>query len=100
MYQELPVFFQAKRDYFRKLLATTKLELLPCKGAYFQCVTYQNISDESDVDFAKRLVSEIGVAAIPLSAFYSKNTSHKILRFCFAKEDGTLEKAVAKLIKL
>lgn len=100
IYKELPVFFQQKRDFFRQLLNETKFELLPCKGSYFQCVSFSHISDEKDTDFAKRLVTEYGVATIPVSAFYSKNIDHKILRFCFAKQDSTLEKAVEKLIKI
>jgi len=100
IYKEIPVFFQQKRDHFQQLLNETKFELLPCKGSYFQCVSFNNISDEKDTDFAKRLVTEFGVASIPVSAFYTKNIDHKVLRFCFAKEDSTLEKAVEKLIKL
>jgi len=100
VYQELPLFFQRKRDLLRQLLQQTKLELLPCKGSYFQCVSYSKISDEKDVDFAKRLVTEFGVATIPLSAFYTKGKDDQILRLCFAKEDATLEKAVKKLITL
>lgn len=100
IYQELPVFFQQKRDFFRQLLSETKFELLPCKGAYFQCVSYSHISDEKDTDFATRLITDYGVAAIPVSAFYTKNINNKVLRFCFAKENSTLEKAVEKLVKL
>lgn len=100
IYKELPVFFQQKRDHFQQLLRETKFKLLPCKGSYFQCVSFSSISDEKDTDFAQRLVTDYGVAAIPVSAFFSKNIDHKILRFCFAKQDSTLEKAVEKLIKL
>ncbi|MNK03461.1 Methionine aminotransferase [compost metagenome] len=100
IYQEIPVFFQQKRDFFQQLLKETKFELLPCKGSYFQCVSYKNISSEKDTDFAERLITEFGVAAIPVSAFYTKNIDHQVLRFCFAKENSTLEKAVEKLIKL
>jgi len=100
IYQELSVFFQKKRDFFRQLLSETKFELLPCKGSYFQCVSYNNISSEKDTDFARKLAIEFGVATIPVSAFYTRNVDHKILRFCFAKEDNTLEKAVEKLKKL
>lgn len=100
IYQELQVFFQQKRDYFQLLLRETKFKLLPCKGSYFQCVNYENISTEKDTEFAKKLVTEIGVAAIPVSAFYTKNVDNKILRFCFAKEHSTLEKGIEKLTKL
>ncbi|SOD12942.1 methionine aminotransferase [Pedobacter xixiisoli] len=100
IYQEIPIFFQQKRDFFQQLLKETKFTLLPCKGSYFQCVSYKGISADKDTDFAKKLVTEFGVAAIPVSAFYTKNVDHQILRFCFAKENGTLEKAVEKLTKL
>lgn len=100
IYLEIPVFFQQKRDFFQQLLKETKFDLLPCKGSYFQCVSYSNIIDEKDTEFAKKLVTDFGVAAIPVSAFYTKNIDHKILRFCFAKENSTLEKAVEKLTKL
>ncbi|WP_293298217.1 methionine aminotransferase [Pedobacter sp. UBA4863] len=100
IYPEIPVFFQQKRDYFQHLLRETNFELLPCKGSYFQCVSYKNISNEKDNDFAHKLVTEFGVASIPVSAFYTRNLDYKVLRFCFAKENNTLEKAVEKLKKL
>jgi methionine aminotransferase len=100
IYTTLPDFFQQKRDYFQQLLQATKFKLLPCKGAYFQCVSYDHMSNESDEDFAKKLVVDYGVAAIPVSAFYTKNIDNRILRFCFAKENSTLEQAVEKLVKL
>lgn len=100
IYNELAMFFQQKRDLFRSLLSQTNFKLLPCKGSYFQCVSYAHFSDEKDNDLAKRLVTEYGVASIPVSAFYTKNTDEKIIRFCFAKEKDTLEKAVEKLMKV
>lgn len=100
VYQELAPFFQQKRDLFRSLLKETKFKLLPCKGSYFQCVSYKDISSEKDLVMAKRLVTDFGVATIPVSAFYTKNTDDKILRFCFAKEQETLEKAVERLLKV
>ena len=100
VYEDIAVFFQEKRDLFRSLLSQTKFKLLPCKGSYFQCVNYEAISDEKDKDVAKRLVTEYGVASIPVSAFYTKNNTDKILRFCFAKEKETLEKAVERLLKI
>jgi methionine aminotransferase len=96
-YLGIAKFFQEKRDYFRKLLASSRLQLLPCNGSYFQCVSYSNISDEKDVDFSMRLIKEFGVATIPVSAFYQKSTDHKIIRFCFAKENATLASAAEKL---
>jgi len=100
VYESLPSFFQQKRDLFRSLLSETKFKLLPCKGSYFQCVSYSAISDEKDSDMAKRLVTDFGVAGIPVSAFYTKATDDKIIRFCFAKEQDTLEKAVERLLKV
>jgi methionine aminotransferase len=99
-YLGLSGFFQEKRDFFRGGLAETRFELLPSAGSYFQMVTYKNITDESDYDFAIRLTKEVGVATIPVSSFYSKGTDHHVLRFCFAKKRETLEKAIEKLIKV
>ena len=99
-YLELPAFFQEKRDYFRKCLEQSRFKLLPCAGSYFQSVTYDAITDEKDTDFAIRLTKEIGVAAIPVSAFYRKGTDRHVLRFCFAKRQETLYKAVDRLIKV
>ncbi|WP_231424273.1 methionine aminotransferase [Pedobacter sp. Leaf250] len=96
-YTGITQFFQDKRDYFRRLIADTRLELLPCNGSYFQCVSYSNISDEKDTDFSMRLIKDFGVATIPVSAFYQKSTDHKIIRFCFAKENTTLALAAEKL---
>ncbi|MGN6637357.1 MAG: methionine aminotransferase [Mucilaginibacter sp.] len=99
-YLSLPEFFQQKRDHFRKGLENTRFELLPCAGSYFQSVRYSRITDESDADFAMRLTKEFGVAVIPVSAFYEKGTDHHVLRFCFAKRQETLDKAVDRLIKV
>lgn len=90
-------FYKTKRDYFRELLKETRFSLLPCEGSYFQVASYAGISDESDIDFTKRLASEIGVAAIPLSVFYESKKDDKLIRFCFAKDDATLEKAAKRL---
>lgn len=100
IYTEIASFFQQKRDLFRSLLSETKFKLLPCKGSYFQCVSFENISEEKDIDFAKRLVTDFGVASIPVASFYTKNSDTKILRFCFAKEDITLKSAIERLIKV
>lgn len=93
-------FYQHKRDFFRNLLKQTQLELLPCEGTYFQVASYKNISDENDLAFTKRLVTEFGVAAIPISTFYASGKDSKCIRFCFAKEDQTLIEAANRLIKL
>jgi methionine aminotransferase len=93
-------FYHEKRDAFREQLKNSRFELLPCEGTYFQLGSYRNISDESDVDFAKRLVVEHGVATIPLSVFNANGDDRKILRFCFAKDDNTIQQATDKLCKI
>ena len=93
-------FYQQKRDFFRNLLKETKLQLLPCEGTYFQVASYANISSEDDFTFTKRLVTEFGVAAIPISPFYADGRDIKCIRFCFAKDDATLIQAAERLIKL
>lgn len=92
-YLELKSFYQAKRDYFLSLLKPSRFTIEPNSGTYFQLLGYQNITAEKDVDFAVRLTKEHGLASIPLSVFYSKRTDHKLLRFCFAKKEETLEQA-------
>ncbi len=99
-YLSLPEFYQQKRDCFRQRLEQTRFKLLPCYGSYFQSVTYDNITDEKDSDFALRLTKDIGVASIPASVFYSKGTDHHVLRFCFAKRQETLDKAVDRLLRI
>ena len=93
-------FYQQKRDFFRNLLKETKLQLLPCEGTYFQVASYANISSEDDFTFTKRLLTEFGVAAIPISPFYADGRDTKCIRFCFAKDDATLIQAAERLIKL
>jgi len=99
-YLDLPAFYQRKRDLFRAGLANTRFELLPSQGTYFQCVKYDAISDQSEAEFCKWLTSEIGVAAIPVSAFYNTPKESGIVRFCFAKKDETLQLALDRLAKL
>jgi len=96
-YISLPKFYQRKRDLFREGLKASRFRLLPSDGTYFQCVDYSAISDMSEADFAKWLTSEIGVAAIPVSAFYNSPQESGIVRFCFAKKDETLRAALDKL---
>jgi methionine aminotransferase len=96
-YLMLREFYQEKRDYFNRLLAETPLSLNPASGSYFQCAGYQTFSEENDYDFAVRLTKEAGVASIPVSSFYHHTLDYKILRFCFAKERETLEKAAERL---
>jgi len=93
-------FYQAKRDAFRAALAATPLKLLPCEGTYFQTVDYSAVSDLPELDFAKWLTTEIGVAAIPLSVFYQQPQQRGHVRFCFAKRDETLAEAARRLARL
>ena len=93
-------FYQQKRDFFRNLCQQTRFELLPCEGSYFQIASYKNISTQIDFDFTKRLVTEFGVATIPLSPFYFNGKQTQCIRFCFAKDDDTLQSAVNRLLKL
>jgi methionine aminotransferase len=97
---ELSDFYQTKRDLFRAGLASTKFKLLPSEGTYFQCVQTTEVNDMSDVAFCKWLTCEIGVAAIPLSAFYADGFDQGIVRFCFAKKNDTLRQALDKLSAL
>lgn len=97
---ELGNFYQQKRDFFRNLMENTKFELYPCEGTYFQVASYANISTEHDLDFVKRLVTDYGVATIPLSPFYAGGRDIKCIRFCFAKDDETLIKAVERISKI
>ena len=97
---ELGNFYQQKRDLFRNLMQNSKFELLPCEGSYFQIASYAAISDETDLDFTKRLVTEFGVATIPLSPFYADGKQTQCIRFCFAKDDNTLIEATNRLLKL
>lgn len=96
-YESLPAFYQKKRDLFRHLLQGSKFSLLPCAGTYFQLASYAGISEEGDVAFTRWLTMEKKVAAIPISVFYKNNFDQKIIRFCFAKEDSTLERAAELL---
>ena len=99
-YLELPAFYQHKRDLFRDGLKQTRFKLLPADGTYFLCVDYSAISSLSEADFAIWLTSEIGVAAIPVSAFYQSPRESGIVRFCFAKQDQTLQQALQRLAKI
>ena len=96
-YLDLPAFYQKKRDLFRAGLAGTRFTLLPADGTYFQCVRYDGISDLGESEFAQWLTREIKVAAIPVSAFYSRPKESGIVRFCFAKRDETLRMALERL---
>ena len=99
-YLGLPAYYQRKRDLFRAGLAHTRFKLLPSEGSYFQCVDISSVSDLNEADFCQWLTTEIGVAAIPLSAFYGNGFDQRVVRFCFAKKDETLNTALARLSKL
>ena len=99
-YEGLPAFFTAKRDLLRSALEDTPLDLLPCRGSYFQLATYARVSAEPAAEFTQRLVREFGVATIPLSAFYQDGTDNRVIRFCFAKRDETILAAAERLRKL
>jgi methionine aminotransferase len=99
-YRDLPAFYQRKRDLFRDGLAGSRFTLLPADGTYFQCVRYDAISPILEAEFAQWLTTEIKVAAIPVSAFYSQGKESGIVRFCFAKKDDTLRLALERLARL
>lgn len=99
-YSGIELFYQQKRDRFLQLIKGSRFKPLPCSGSYFQLLDYSGFSDEKDTEFAIRLTKEHGVASIPVSVFYKNPVEHKILRFCFAKEDATLEAAATKLLKI
>ena len=97
---DLPAFYQRKRDLFRQGLAATRLTLLPSEGSYFQCVDISRVSDLPEAEFCQWLTRELGVAAIPLSAFYGDGFDQRVVRFCFAKQDATLHSALERLARL
>ncbi|MDM0023572.1 pyridoxal phosphate-dependent aminotransferase [Variovorax saccharolyticus] len=99
-YLELPAFYQRKRDLFAAGLAKTRFKLLPSAGTYFQCVDISELSELGESDFCQWLTREIGVAAIPLSAFYGDGFDQRVVRFCFAKKDETLQLAIERLARL
>jgi methionine transaminase len=99
-YLQLPAFYQRKRDLFREGLERTRFRMLPSEGSYFQCVDISKVSDLKEEDFCKWLTSEIGVAAIPLSVFYGDGFDQRVVRFCYAKKDETLNTALERLAKL
>ena len=99
-YDELPAFYEHKRDRFCELVADSRFTFRPAAGTFFQILDYSDISDEDDVSYARRLTREIGVASIPVSVFCEQPPPGRKLRFCFAKDDATLEEAAAKLCQL
>jgi methionine aminotransferase len=99
-YLTLGNFYQKKRDYFISLIKNSKFEFTPSAGTYFQLLNYKKISEEKDTEYAKRLTKEFGIASIPVSVFYHELIDNKVLRFCFAKKEETLEKAAEILNKI
>lgn len=99
-YLALSSYYQAKRDLFRAGIARTRFQLLPAQGTYFQCVKYDAISDMGEQAFCEWLTTEVGVAAIPVSAFYRDGLESGLIRFCFAKREETLELALERLEKI
>lgn len=100
VYMELASFYQHKRDFFNAMLKDSRFSIRPSQGTYFQLLGYENISEEGDVEFAERLCTEKKVASIPLSPFYRTAPGSKLLRFCFAKKEQTLEKAAKILCRI
>ena len=99
-YLELGAFYQRKRDLFRDGLRVTRLRPLQTEGSYFQCVDYSALSDLPEAEFCRFLTTEVGVAAIPLSALYAGGFEQRVVRFCFAKKDETLQTALQRLARL
>lgn len=99
-YMQLNSFYQEKRDYFIKLITGSKFKFIPASGSYFQLLDYSGITQEKDTEYAIRLTKEIGVASVPTSVFYHEPVDNKLLRFCFAKTNETLEQAAEKLCKV
>lgn len=99
-YLQLGSFLQQKRDHLKNLMQQTRFKALPSYGSYFQLYSYRDITDETEKDFAMRLTKEYGVATIPTSVFYRNGQDNKVLRFCFSKNENTLEEAANRLMKL
>ena len=96
-YLSLGNFYQKKRDFFLNQMKGSSFEPLPSFGSYFQLLSYKNISSKPDVEMAEELTKKFKVASIPVSVFYQDRTDNRLLRFCFAKKEETLEKACAIL---
>jgi methionine aminotransferase len=99
-YRALPNFYRAKRDYFLLAMAATGFRFRPAAGTYFQLADYSAVSALGDVEFARRLTIEHGVATIPISVFYETPPAASLVRFCFAKESATLDEAARRLTGL
>ena len=99
-YNDLHNFYQLKRDYFAKAISSSRFNIIPSHGTYFQLVDYSRISEEYDMEFSTRLIKEYGIGTIPVSPFYHKGDNNRVLRLCFAKKKDTLDKAAEILCKI
>ena len=99
-YVNLPDFYQQKRDYFNNAIKGSRFKIAPSSGTYFQLLDYSRISDEKEEEFAIRLTKEFKIASIPVSVFYHKKIENKVLRFCFAKGEDTMDKAAEILCRI
>lgn len=99
-YLDLSDLYQGKRNYFNRLMKDSLFEFTPTQGSYFQIMDYSKISGEDDITFAKRLATEHGIAAVPVSLFQHEKNQNKLLRFCFAKSNETLDAAAEQLCKI
>ncbi|HMQ87773.1 MAG TPA: methionine aminotransferase [Flavilitoribacter sp.] len=99
-YLQLPEFYRRKRDFFSNAMQESALKPLTCEGTYFQLFSYGHLSDEPDTEFARRLTIEYGVAAIPVSVFYSNRLDERIIRLCFAKDEEILAEGARRLGRL
>lgn len=99
-YLGLKHFYQKKRDYFLKLISGSRFTVEPCSGTYFQLLSYKNITNEKDTELAIRITKDLKLASIPLSVFYTQQTDHQLLRFCFAKKEETLEQAAEIICRI
>lgn len=99
-FDQLAAFYQQKRDLFASLMAESRFGMLPCQGTYYQMLSYAEISDAAEIDFAREMTIKHKVAAIPPSAFYHGGDDHRLLRFCFAKSDETLRTAAERLCSI
>ena len=100
VFENLGSFYQEKRDSFLNLIKGSRFNVVPSYGTYFQLLVYSRIIDEPETDFAIRMTKEFKLASIPVSVFYQKNTDNKVLRFCFAKKEETLQKAAEILCRI
>ena len=98
-YHDLPAFYQSKRDRFVAGLARSRFKAQPCPGTYFVLADYSAISDKPETDFAQQMITDYGVAVIPVSIFYERPVENRTVRFCFAKKEATLDAALERLQK-